>query len=63
LRFVCELKHDLNVNDDALPVILRLVDQVYELRHTLRNLARAVEAQPQSVRERIAKALRDTSRL
>jgi chaperone modulatory protein CbpM len=63
LRFVCELKHDLNVNDDALPVILRLVDQVYGLRHTLRNLAQAVEEQPKSVRERIAKALRDTSRL
>lgn len=55
LRFVCEPKHDLNVNDDALPVILRLVDQVYGLRHTLRTLGQAVEAQPKSVRERITK--------
>jgi chaperone modulatory protein CbpM len=61
LRLVCQLKHDLNVNDDALPVILRLVDQLHGLRHTLRRVGHAIEAQPKSVRERIAKALRETS--
>lgn len=61
LRLVCELKHELGVNDDALPVVMRLVDQVYGLRRTLRLVSRAIEEQPESVRARIAKALRDAS--
>lgn len=61
LRFVCELKHDLNVNDEALPLILQLVDQVHGLRRTLRDLGQAVEAQPKDVRERISRALREVA--
>lgn len=61
LRLVCQLKHEMNVNDDALPVVMRLVDQVYGLRRTLRRMSQAIEDQPKSVRERIAKALRDSS--
>jgi chaperone modulatory protein CbpM len=61
LRLVCQLKHEMEVNDDALPVILRLVDQVHGLRGTLRRLGQAIEAQPKSVREQIVKALRELS--
>jgi len=61
LRLVCQLKHELNVNDDALPVILRLLDQLHGLRRTLRTVGQAIEDQPKSVRARIAKALRDAS--
>jgi chaperone modulatory protein CbpM len=61
LRLVCQLKHEMNVNDDALPVVMRLVDQVYGLRRTLRLMSLALEDQPKSVRERIAEALRKAS--
>ena len=57
IRLVCELKHEMAVNDEALPVILKLVDQVYGLRRELRVLGRAIEQQPKSVRERITRAL------
>ncbi|HUT48737.1 MAG TPA: MerR family transcriptional regulator [Alphaproteobacteria bacterium] len=61
LRFVCQLKHEMNVNDDALPVILDLVDQLYGLRRTLRMVGHAIENQPQSTRDLIAKAIRESS--
>lgn len=59
LRLVCQLKHEMAVNDEALPVILRLVDQIYGLRRELRTLGRAIESQPKDVRDRITKAVRD----
>jgi chaperone modulatory protein CbpM len=45
--------HDLGVNDDGIPVILDLIDQLHGLRHTLRGLLATISAQPQSARRRI----------
>jgi chaperone modulatory protein CbpM len=45
--------HDLGVNDDGIPVVLDLVDQLHGLRHTLRGLLATISAQPQSTRRRI----------
>lgn len=36
---------DLGANDDSIPIILDLVDQLHGLRHLLRDLLRAVKAQ------------------
>src|ERR1700681_3087152 len=41
---------NLGLNDEAVPVILDLVDQVHGLRRTLRELLSALHAQPEAMR-------------
>src|SRR3981081_708904 len=40
----------LGVNDEGIPVILDLVDQLHGLRRTLRDLLSAIHAQPEAMR-------------
>lgn len=61
IRLVCQLRQDLNLNEDAVPVVLSLVDQLYGVRRELRNLARAVEQQPDEVRRKVVSAYRRLS--
>ena len=49
VRLVCELRDDLGLDAEAIPVVLSLVDQLYGVRRELRALARAVEQQPDEV--------------
>ncbi len=63
VRLVCHLTERLEVPDDDMPVILSLVDQVYGLRRALRNLSRAVEAQPENVRTDIARTFAELDRV
>jgi chaperone modulatory protein CbpM len=57
VRLICELKVDLAIDEDALPVVLDLMDQVHGLRARLAALARALAAEPPEVRRRIAAAI------
>lgn len=57
IELVCQIKDDLNVNDETVPLVLSLMDQVYGLRHALKTLGRAVDRQPPSIRRRIRDAL------
>ncbi len=43
LRLIQELRTDMGVNDEAMPVILSLVDQVHDLRRLVDRLARDLE--------------------
>jgi chaperone modulatory protein CbpM len=52
-----EFSTELELDEDAMDVILPLLDQVHGLRHQLRCLADAVNAQPEEVRRRIAASL------
>ena len=48
-----QLIHDLKrlgVNDDGIPIILDLVDQVHGLRRMLRELLSAIQAQPEAMK-------------
>ena len=36
-RLIAELKQDFNVSDEAMPVVLQLLDQVYALRKALND--------------------------
>ena len=38
LRFIHELQHDFGSNDEAIPLILHLVDQLYYYQDRLRRL-------------------------
>jgi chaperone modulatory protein CbpM len=36
-NLICDLKHDIGVNDEGIDVILNLLDQIHGLRHALRK--------------------------
>lgn len=56
-RLIAELHRDLEVNEEAMPVVLRLLDQVYGLRRTLAELNRAIKTLPEDARERLQQEL------
>ncbi len=43
LQLIQELRHELQLEENALPVVLRLMDQLYDARRRLRRLRDAVE--------------------
>jgi chaperone modulatory protein CbpM len=54
---IAEIRRDLLIDDEAVPVVLSLLDQVYGLRHEIAALCGAIATQPPDVREAIAAAL------
>jgi len=61
LRLICELKDEMNLGDDAVAVVLSLIDQLHSVRHEFRVLGRAIEAQPEEVRRAVHDAYRRLS--
>lgn len=57
IRLIHEFHYELELDEDAMDVVLPLLDQVHGLRRQLRRLADAVNAQPEDVRNRIAATL------
>jgi chaperone modulatory protein CbpM len=59
---ICDLRHDLDVEEETMPLVLSLLDQVYALRRRLNALSDAVVEQPEDIRrsilERVAKRQR-----
>ena len=53
VRLIHDLRRGMDIGEDAIPLVLSLLDQVYELRAQLQSVLRAVEAQPADVREAI----------
>ena len=60
-RLIRDLQHDMGVNEEAIPIILDLIDQVHGLRRMLREVATAVCAQPDEMRQRIVAEIRSVS--
>ncbi|WP_108485121.1 chaperone modulator CbpM [Oceaniglobus ichthyenteri] len=58
IRLVCDLRTEMSLPDDAVPVVLSLLDQIHGLRRELRGLTRAVDSQPDATRQAIAAAFR-----
>jgi chaperone modulatory protein CbpM len=50
LRLIQELRHDLAIDQEAMPVVLSLIDEMYTLRRRIAALARAVAETPDEVR-------------
>lgn len=46
LALIVELRQGLAVNDDAMPVVLSLLDQLYAARNTLRHVRDALAKLP-----------------
>jgi chaperone modulatory protein CbpM len=56
-RLIVDLRRDMGVNEEAVPVVLGLIDQVYDLRRRLRALAGVLGHQPEDVRASILHSL------
>ncbi len=61
VRLIVTLQMELQITEDALPTVLSLLDQLYDTRRQLRQLADAVEAAPQDVRHVIMDAAQPRS--
>ena len=46
VHLIVELRRDLAVGEEAVPVVLRLLDQLYATRRRMRSLLHAIEALP-----------------
>jgi chaperone modulatory protein CbpM len=57
VRLIRELRHDLAIDDEAIPLLLSLMDRVHSLRHELRVLAEAVAELPAPMRDQVAAAV------
>ena len=56
IRLLCDLRKEMFLPEDAVPVVLSLLDQLHGLRRELRGLAGAVDAQPDEIRQAIVDA-------
>jgi chaperone modulatory protein CbpM len=63
INLICEMRDDMAIDDEAMPVVLGLLDQIYGLRCRLRHLVDAVGAQPEDVRRAVAAELRRQSEM
>ena len=61
VRLIYELRRDLGIAEDAVPMILGLLDQVYDLRATLKAVSGALERQPPDVRDAVLTAMAGTA--
>lgn len=43
LQLICELRREMAVNDEAVPLVLELLDQLYATRATLDHLRHAMD--------------------
>ena len=50
---ICDLRHDLAVEEETMPLVLSLLDQIYTLRRQMKALTGAIGQQPEDVRAAI----------
>jgi chaperone modulatory protein CbpM len=59
VHLIVELRHELLVDVEAMPVILGLLDQVYALRGRLRAYKAAIESLPPDIQALLRERLKD----
>jgi chaperone modulatory protein CbpM len=57
IELILDIRREFTVEDDAVSLVLGLLDQVYSLRRQMRRLCDAVECQPPEIQEAIRRAL------
>ena len=57
VRLLYDLRHDFETPEETVPLVLSLLDQVYELRCQLKKVMHAVEEQPAEVRQAVLRAV------
>ena len=59
VRLLCDLKKDMSLPTDALPVVLALLDNLNQTRRELRALTAALDTQPEIVRRTVVTRFHD----
>ena len=59
IKLIVELRRDLEVNDEAIPVVLRLLDQVYGLRRALDELRQGIMGLSEEARAELGAKLQE----
>jgi chaperone modulatory protein CbpM len=54
---ICDLRHDLAVEEETMPLVLSLLDQLYAMRRQMKALRGALQQQPDDVRRAILAVL------
>lgn len=62
IRLLCDLRQDLALPADTLPVVLTLIDRLHEVRRDLRCLTDALAEQPEDVRQAVVTSVQDRQR-
>jgi chaperone modulatory protein CbpM len=57
VRLIHDLRRGMDIGEDAMPLVLSLLDQVYELRSRLNDILGALANQPQGVQRAVLEAL------
>jgi chaperone modulatory protein CbpM len=57
VELILEIRQEFAIDEEVLPLVLDLLDQVYDLRRQLRRICDALAAQPQEVQAAIRRAL------
>lgn len=59
IRLVDLLHNQMQVNEEAIPIILSLIDQMHDLKEQMRLIASAISDQPDGVQRKILEAIRE----
>lgn len=62
VRLICSLRYDMDVEEETLPVVLDLIDQLHATRERLHRLSQAVLAQDEEVKAAVLTMLSDARR-
>lgn len=57
VRLICSLTYELDIDGGTLPLVLSLLDQLYDTRQRLLSLTRAIKAQDETVQGAIVAAM------
>ena len=57
VRLIHDLRRSMDVGEDAMPLVLSLLDQVYDLRCRLNSVLRALASQPGDVQKAVLEAV------
>jgi chaperone modulatory protein CbpM len=58
VSLIHDLRRDMDIGEDAIPLVLSLLDQIYELRGRMNTMLRALASQPSDVRAAVVDAVR-----
>lgn len=53
VRMLCDLRKDMSLPPDSMPVVLSLIDRLNQTRRELRCLAEALDQQPEHMRRTV----------
>lgn len=63
IRLMCTLHYELEIEAETLPLVMSLIDQLYQTRQRLLKLTAAVAAQDKSVQTAILTAIHHASEI